>query len=44
MSLKNYTKFSLSLGGYNFKIINLKDNVRYGMLVHVLVNNLASSS
>ena len=44
MSVRIYTNFPLSSGGYNFKIIYLKDKMRYGMLVRILLNNLASSA
>ena len=45
MSVKIYSDFFLSSGGYNFKIKNyLKDKMRYGMWVHILLNDLASSS
>ena len=43
MSVKIYTNFLLSLGGYDFKINNLKDKMRHGIWVHILQNNLASS-
>ena len=42
MSVKIYIKFFLSSGGYNFKINYLKDKMRHGMWVHILLNNLAS--
>ena len=41
MSLKIYTNFFSSSGGY--KINNLKDKMRHGMWVYILLNNLASS-
>ena len=43
MSLKNYADFYWSLGGNNFKIDCLKCKMRYGMCVHILLNNLESS-
>ena len=42
MPLKIYINFYLS-SGYNFKINYLKDKMRHGMQVHILLNNLASS-
>ena len=42
MLLKIYINFYLS-SGYNFKINYLKDKIRHGMQVHILLNNLASS-
>ena len=42
MPLKIYLNFYLS-SGYNFKINYLKDKMRHGMQVHILLNNLASS-
>ena len=42
MSVKTYTDFFLSFGGYTVKISYLKDKMRYGMRVHILLNNLAS--
>ena len=44
MSVKIYINFFLSSGGYNFKINYLKDKMRHGMWVHILLNNLVSSS
>ena len=35
--------FFVSSGGYNFKINYLKDKMRHGMWVHILLNNLALS-
>ena len=43
ISIKIYTNFFLSSRGYNFKINYLKDKMRHGMCVHILLNNLASS-
>ena len=43
MSVELYTNFLLSSGGYNFKIICLKDKMKQGMRVHILLNNLSSS-
>ena len=43
MSVKIYTNFFLSSRGCNFKINYLKDKMRYGMWVHILLNNLTSS-
>ena len=43
MSVKIYTIFFLSLELYNFKINYLKDKIRHGMWVDILLNNLASS-
>ena len=43
MSVKIYTNFFLSSGGYNFKINYLKDKMRHRMWVHLLLNNLAPS-
>ena len=43
ISIKIYTNFFLSSRGYNFKINYLKDKMRHGMWVHILLNNLASS-
>ena len=44
MSVKIYSKFFFSSGGSNFEICYFKDKMRYGMWVHILLNNLASSS
>ena len=44
MSVKIYSDFSLSSGGSNFKINYLKYKMRYGMEVHILLNNLAQLS
>ena len=41
MSVKIYANFFLSSGGHNFKINNLKDKMRHGMWVHILLNSLA---
>ena len=41
--VKIHISFSLSSGGYNFKINCLKDKMRHGMWVHILLNNLALS-
>ena len=43
MSVKIYTIIFFFLQRYNFKINYLKDKMRQGMWVHILVNNLASS-
>ena len=43
MSVKIYTDFLLSSGGYNFKINYLKDKMRHGMRLHILLNNVVSS-
>ena len=43
MSIKIYYIFFLSSGGCNFKINYLKDKMRYGMWVHILLNNLVLS-
>ena len=51
MSVKIYTNFFLSSGGYfflssggyNFKINHSKDKISHGMWVHILLNNLAST-
>ena len=43
MSVKIYTNFILTSGGYNLKINYLKDKMRHGMWVHILLNNLATS-
>ena len=43
MSVKVYTNFFLSSGGFNFKINYLKDKMRHGMRVHASLNSLASS-
>ena len=42
ISIKIYTNF-LSSGGYNFKINYVKDKMRHGMWVHIMLNGLASS-
>ena len=43
MSVKIYTNVFLSSGGYNFKINYLKDKMRHGIKVHILLKKLASS-
>ena len=43
MSVKIYTIFFLSSGDYNFKANYLKDKMRHGMWVHILLNNTAPS-
>ena len=43
MYLKIYTRFFLSSGGHNFKINDLKEEMRHEMWIHILLNNLASS-
>ena len=43
MTIKVYTIFFLSSGGYNFKINYLKDKIRHVMRVHIVLNNLVSS-
>ena len=43
MSIKIYTNFLLSLERYNLKINYLKDKMRHGMWVRILLKNLASS-
>ena len=43
MSVTIYINFFLSSIGYNFKISYLKDKMRKGIKVHILLNNLASS-
>ena len=42
-SVKVYTNILLSSGGYNLKIIYLKNKMRHRMWVHILLKNLASS-
>ena len=42
MSVKIYTNFFLSSGGYNFKINYLKDQMRHGIWDHIMLNNLSS--
>ena len=39
----SYSQHMFSTGGYNFKINHSKNKMRHGMLVHILLNNLASS-
>ena len=43
ISVKIYTTFFLSSGGYNFKINWLNDKIKHGMWVHILLNNLVWS-
>ena len=43
MSVKIYINFFLTSEGYNFKINYLKNKMRHGMWVHILLNNLAST-
>ena len=43
MSVKIYTNFFLSSGGWDFKINYLKDKMRHRMRVYIFLNNLASS-
>ena len=43
MSVKIYTNFFLSSQRYNFKTNYLNDKMRYGMWVHILLNNMVSS-
>ena len=43
MSVKIYTNFFSSAGGYSFKINFLKDNVRPRIWVHILLKSLTSS-
>ena len=43
ISVKNYTNYFLSSGGYNFKINYLKDQMRHRMWDHIMLNNSASS-
>ena len=43
MSVKIYTNFFFSSGGYNFKINSLNEKMRHRMWVHILLKNLALS-
>ena len=43
MSVKIYTNFSLSSGGYNFIFNYLKHKMKNRMWVHILLSNLTSS-